>query len=42
VSLVQRLKNRGRRFLERPGTVIGLRRFEEHLEEINAREADLL
>ncbi len=42
MSLVQRLKNRGRRFLERPGTVIGLRRFEEHLEEINAREADLL
>jgi len=28
--------------LERPGTVIGLCRFEEQREEINAREADLL
>lgn len=42
MSLAQRLKNKARRFLERPGTVIGLRRFSELLPEIEAREADLL
>jgi preprotein translocase subunit SecA len=41
VSLTQRLKNRARRFLERPGTTVGLRRFEELLPEIEARGADL-
>ena len=42
VSLAQRLKNKARRFLERPGTVVGLRRYEEMLPAIEAREADLL
>jgi preprotein translocase subunit SecA len=42
VSLAQRLKNKARRFLERPGTVVGLRRYEELLPEIEARESDLL
>jgi preprotein translocase subunit SecA len=40
--LAQRLKNKARRFLERPGTVVGLRRYEEMLPAIEAREADLL
>jgi preprotein translocase subunit SecA len=42
VSLAQRLKNKARRFLERPGTVVGLRRYEDMLPAIEAREADLL
>jgi preprotein translocase subunit SecA len=41
VSLAQRLKNKARRFLERPGTVVGLRRYEELLPEIEARESEL-
>ncbi len=41
MSLAQRLKNKARRFLERPGTVVGLRRYEELLPEIEAREPEL-
>jgi len=39
--LAQRLKNKARRFLERPGTVVSLRRYEELLPEIEAREPEL-
>jgi preprotein translocase subunit SecA len=39
--LAQRLKNKARRFLERPGTVVGLRRYEEMLPEIEALEEGL-
>ena len=35
------MKNKARRFLERPGTVVGLRRYEELLPEIEAREPEL-
>jgi preprotein translocase subunit SecA len=41
VSLAQRLKNRARRFLERPGTVVSLRRYEELLPRIEALEPEL-
>jgi preprotein translocase subunit SecA len=41
VSLAQRLKNRARRFLERPGTVVSLRRYEDMLPRIEALEPDL-
>ncbi len=41
MSLAQRLKNKARRFLERPGTVVGLRRYEDLLPEIEAREPEL-
>jgi preprotein translocase subunit SecA len=41
VTLAQRLKNKARRFLERPGTVVSLRRYEELLPEIEEREPDL-
>jgi preprotein translocase subunit SecA len=37
VSLTQRLKNRARRFLERPGTTVDLRRAEELLPAIDER-----
>ncbi len=41
VSLTQRLKNKARRFLERPGTTVGLRRFAELLPQIEARGDEL-
>jgi preprotein translocase subunit SecA len=41
VTLAQRLKNKARRFLERPGTVVSLRRYEDLLPEIEQREPDL-
>ena len=41
MSLTQRLKNKARRFLERPGTTVGLRRFEELLPQIEARGEEL-
>jgi len=41
VSLTQRLKNKARRFLERPGTTVGLRRFAELLPRIEARGDEL-
>ncbi len=41
VTLAQRLKNKARRFLERPGTVVSLHRYEELLPEIEEREPDL-
>ena len=41
MTLAQRLKNKARRFLERPGTVVSLHRYEELLPEIEAREPDL-
>jgi len=41
VSLTQRLKNKARRFLERPGTTLDLRRLEERLPEIEARGEEL-
>jgi preprotein translocase subunit SecA len=41
VSLAQRLKKKARRFLERPGTVVSLRKYSDLLPEIEDREADL-
>jgi preprotein translocase subunit SecA len=41
VSFTQRLKNRARSFLERPGTTVGLRKWEQLLPEIEARGAEL-
>ncbi len=41
MSLAQRLKNRARRFLERPGTVVSLRRYSDLLGQIDDREAEL-
>ena len=41
VSLTQRLKNKTRRFLERPGTTLDLRRFSGQLPDVEARGEDL-
>ena len=41
MSLTQRLKNKARRFLERPGTTLDLRRLEEQLPDIEARGEEL-
>ena len=41
MSLTQRLKNKTRRFLERPGTTLDLRRFSGQLPDIEARGEDL-
>ncbi len=41
VSLTQRLKNKARRFLERPGTTVGLKRLEDLLPQVDDRGEEL-